>query len=110
MLQIEKKTKVCQSQTEITAHVLHMMTYVGRHSGHGDAGHDLVRLLAAHVVNGLKHAAAVEHLATLREGHLEKIKFRFTLSACLRVWKVILSRKDKERELCHYKQVNIEQW
>ena len=73
MLQIEKKTKVCQSQTEIT-HVLHMMTaYIGRHSGHGDAGHDLVRLLAAHVVDGLQHAAAVEHLAPLREGHLEKI-------------------------------------
>ena len=71
MLQIEKKTKVCQSQIEIT-HVLHMMSYVGRHSGHGDAGHDLVRLLAAHVVDGLQHAAAVEHLATLREGHLEK--------------------------------------
>ena len=57
------------------------MTYIGRDSGHGDAGHDLVRLLAAHVVDGLQHAAAVEHLAALREGHLEKIKFRFTLSA-----------------------------
>ena len=54
-----------------------MMTYIGRHSGHGDAGHDLVCILAAHVVDGLKHAAAVEHLAPLREGHLEKIKFSF---------------------------------
>ena len=54
-----------------------MMTYVGRHAGHGDAGHNLVRLLAAHVVDGLQHAAAVEHLAPLREGHLEKITFYF---------------------------------
>ena len=74
MLQIEKKTKVCQSQIKIT-HVLHTMTYIGRDSGHGDAGHDLVRLLAAHVVDGLQHAAAVEHLAPLSECHLEKTKF-----------------------------------
>ena len=47
--------------------------YIWWHSQHGDWWHDLVCLLAPHVVDGLHHPPTVQDLTPLREGHLVQL-------------------------------------